>query len=441
MSPRSFAQRLFIFTIVILLFAPIYASAQAGQLDTTFASGGIFEAPTSKSATNVVAIQSDGKIVAAGIGVSGNDFADLLFRLNTNGTLDTTFGSGGFVTISPPGGQGDGFFGLAIQPDGKIIAAAAGLNSLVVTRVTSNGAVDTSFGTNGFTQSVSLSELNAELNSGSLALQSGGKIVVVAGLGLGSPSLMARFTDSGQLDSTFGTGGLVSLEYSSPTQVAVQSGGKILVTSGQSGRLVFPAPATTAQSGAITRYNANGAVDTTFGAAGTAASVASASALVLQSDGKIVVAGAITSKLNSAGTANDVGFGIVRYNPNGALDSTFGTGGVAITDFGPSDPDSGPLALALQSNGDIVAAGVAGVTTSGALTSGGFGLARYTSTGQLDTTFGTDGIVVTNIGTAFDQVSFVSALAIQSDGKIVVTGTSTFEFDFENGYTARYLSQ
>jgi uncharacterized delta-60 repeat protein len=189
-----------------------------------------------------VAIQSDGKIVVAGVGVFNNAFNDMLFRLNTNGTLDTTFGSGGTVNISPPGGQGDGFFGLAIQSDCRIVAAAVGLNSLVATRVESNGAVDTSFGSGGFTPSVSLGETNDEPNSGSLAWQSDGKILVVAGLGTGNPSLRARFTASGQLDSAFGTGGLVSLEYGDPTQVAAQSNGKVLVTFGQSGGLVFAPP-------------------------------------------------------------------------------------------------------------------------------------------------------------------------------------------------------
>jgi uncharacterized delta-60 repeat protein len=438
MQPRSILRQLSLFGVAIVLFTPIYASAQAGQLDPTFATGGIFEAPTGKSTTNAVAIQSNGKIVVAGAGVFNNAFADMLYRLNTNGTLDTTFGSGGIVNISPPGGQGDGFFGLALQPDGKIVAAAVGLGSLVVVRVESNGTLDSSFGSGGFTSSVFLGEPNFEPNSGGLALESDGKILLVGGVGLGAASLMARFTANGQLDSGFGTGGLISLEYGNPTQVAAQSNGKILVTFGESGTFVFT-PLPMAQAGAITRYNSNGAVDTTFAAAGTAASVASASALLLQSDGKIVVAGAITSKLGAAGSVNDVGFGIVRYNPNGTLDGTFGTGGVAITDFGAANPVSGPFAAALQSNGDLVAAGVAGVAASGTLSTAGFGLSRYTSAGQVDTTFGTNGIVVTNIGS--DHTSFVNGLAIQSDGKIVVTGTSSFEFDFENGYTARYLSQ
>jgi uncharacterized delta-60 repeat protein len=249
---------------------------------------------------------------------------------------------------------------------------------------------------------------------------------------------MARFTSSGKLDTTFGTGGQVNLQYGTPTQVAVQSNGKILVTSGEAGRLSkFSYPI--AQAGAITRYNSNGTLDTTFGAAGLTASVASASALLLQSDGKIVVGGSITSKVNAPGIANDVGFGILRYYPNGSLDRTFGTGGVAITDFGATANDSGAFAVAIQSNGDIVAAGAAGNLSAATFTSSSFGLSRYTSSGLLDTTFGTGGITITTIATG--QTSWVDAVAIQSDGKIVVAGTSTFDVDFENGYVARYLSQ
>jgi uncharacterized delta-60 repeat protein len=435
MQPRSIVQHFQLFTVAVLLLASTYASAQAGTLDVTFANKGIFTAPTSKSAVNAVAIQSDGKIVVAGLGVFNNAFADMLFRLNTNGTLDTTFGSGGTANIA-----GFGFFGLAIQPNGDILTASQGQGTFQVARFKSNGNLDTSFGSGGLTAPIVVGGQGV-LTSGSLALQSDGKILVVEGSG--NPSLMVRYTSTGQLDTSFGTGGLANLQYPSPTQVALQSNGKILVASGASGTLGFsldPLFAPAAQAGEITRYNSNGTIDTSFGAAGTAASVASASSLLLQSDGRIVVAGAITSKRNAPLTASDVGFGIVRYNPNGTLDRTFGTGGVAATDFGATATDSGAFALAIQSNGDLVAGGAAGITTASVFTSA-FGLSRYTSAGKLDTTFGTGGIVITQVNTETNPVSSVSALSIQSDGKIVVIGSSAFDFAFENGYVARYLSQ
>jgi uncharacterized delta-60 repeat protein len=431
MPPKSILRHLLVLNIAVLI-AFHYAAAQAGTLDPAFATGGIFSVPGSTSAGNAVAIQSDGKIVVAGVGALSGNYGDVLLRLNTNGTLDSTFGSGGVASI--PGNNG--FVGVAIQSDGKIVAAPLGVASVKVARVETDGSLDTSFGSGGLTAGV---DVHGTV-SGGLALQANGELVVVVGaLQAGNPSLMARFTTSGQLDATFGSGGEINLQYGTPTQVAVLSNGKILVTSGevweQLGEYFYLFP----QAGSITRYNSNGTVDTTFGAAGRAGSVASASALVLQSNGQIVVGGSITSKVNAPGTPNDVGFGIVRYNANGSLDSTFGTGGVAITDFGTSANDSGAFALALQSNGDIVAAGAAGNLYLDTFDGSSFGLSRSTSAGVLDTTFGAGGITITTI--ASGQISWLDAMAIQSDGKIVVAGSSKFGTDSENGYVARYLSE
>jgi uncharacterized delta-60 repeat protein len=435
MRPRSIPQSLSVLNLAILLLASSYALGQAGTLDPTFGTGGIFQSPGTASAACALAIQSDGKIVVAGSGLASNGGGvDTLLRLNANGTLDTTFGTGGVFSISPKGAElVNGFFGVAIQTDGKIVAAASGLVGVQVVRVLSNGTLDTTFGTGGLTTSITAF---GGIGGGGLALQSNGDIVVVAGSL--NPSAMARFTSSGKLDTTFGSGGQVNLQYGTPTQVAIQSNGKILVTSGLSGKLVF-FPFPNAQAGSITRYNSNGSVDMTFGAAGTAATVASASALVLQSDGKILVGGGLTSKVNAPGTANDVGFGIVRYKPNGTLDTAFGTGGVAVTDFGVTATCTGAYAVAVQSNGDIVAGGAAGNTIEGSFISSSFGLSRYTSTGQLDTTFGTGGITITSV--ASGEISWVNAMAIQSDGKIVVTGNALASVDSDNGYVARYLSE
>lgn len=429
-------QRFTVFTAAILLCVATQAAAQAGHLDTTFANKGIFAA-TSLSEANAVAIQKDGKIVVAGAGANNGD---ILIRLNTDGTLDSSFGSGGVANFAPEQ-ISFGFFALSLQSDGKIVAAADGaLNGrepvMQVARVNPDGSLDTSFGSGGFTSAIVF-----PLESGNLALQADGKILVAAGVDNpnGVPSEMARFTASGQTDTTFGGGaGVVNLAYPGPTQIAVQSSGKILVASGGAARLVFQAqPA--AQPGSITRYNSNGTVDKTFGSSGTAASVASASALLLQSDGKIVAAGSLTSKLNLPATRNDIGFGIVRYSSDGVIDRGFGSGGVAIVDFGVNAPTSGAFALAIQSNGDLVAAGAAGGAVFQNNIVSSFGLTRLTAAGKLDTTFGSGGRVITTV--AKGQYSWVASLAIQSDGKIVAAGTSQFSTSSSNAYVARYLAQ
>ena len=438
MRPSTRSQSLSLFPLVILLCAATYAVAQAGQLDSTFATGGIFATTTNLTTANAVALQSDGKIVIACANLVNNAFQDTLIRLNTNGSLDSSFGSGGVVNFVPSP-LAFGFFALAIQSDGKIVAAADGASGtqalLQVARVNPDGTLDASFGSAGFTSAIVF-----PLESGNLALQPDGKILVAAGVDNPNlvPSEMARFTASGQLDSTFGGAGIINLAYPGPTQIAVQATGKILVASGGQSKLVFQAQPIP-QTGSITRYNSNGTIDPTFGASGTAASLASASAMLLQNDGKIVVAGSLTSKLNGAPSANDIGFGIVRYQANGTIDRSFGKGGVGIVDFGANAPVAGAFAVAIQSNGDIVAAGAAGGTAFQNKITSSFGLARLTSAGKLDTTFGSGGTVITTVATG--QYSWITGLAIQSDGKIVAAGTSQFGNFNDNANVARYLAQ
>jgi uncharacterized delta-60 repeat protein len=435
-----------------VLCSTTYAAAQPGTLDLTFANNGIFAAPGTLRGAQGGAIQSDGNIVVAGSGAFNQTSADTLIRLTPAGVLDQSFGSGGVVTITNPGGSVyyvDGFFALAIQSNGKIVAAgAAQLESgsviVQVARFQTNGSLDPSFGSGGFTTTTAITTTpynSSASRNVALALQPNGEILVAAGYS----NLMARFTSSGQLDTTFGSGGIVNLANAgasfstAPTQIAVQKNGKILVASGSL------APTPQLQAGTISRYNSNGSLDATFGASGTAASVGSASALLLQSDGKIVVAGALTSKINAAPAANDVGFGIIRYTSSGSIDKTFGSGGVAIADFGANAPLSGAFALAIQSNGDIVAAGAAAQGAANLSFDSAFGLARFTSTGQLDSSFGSGGLVTTTILSGSSNVySDVTGLAIQSDGKIVAAGNTAVDQGFGSGtgaYVARYLAQ
>lgn len=434
-------RRLTLITLIILVAS--YAAAQAGSLDPTFATGGIFISPTTRGSAGAMAIQSDGKILIAGGGVVNSTLAAVITRLNTNGTIDTTFGSEGFAMIENTGS----FFAMILESNGKIVAAAeviTGNNGgyVELARFNSNGTLDSSFGTGGITttQAIPFTPFNA---SGTIALVGNGEILVAAS----SPGVMARITGSGQLDTTFGTNGLVNLANvgpalldtapACPTQILVEPNGKLLISVG------VPEPTPAALATIVSRYNPNGSLDTSFAAAGMMSTVLSASAMTFDSSGRIVIAGARTSKINAPPASNDVGFGIVRYHPNGVIDTSFGKGGVAVIDFGPSAPLSGAFALAIQSNGDIVAGGAA---AQGPLNSGlnsAFALTRVTNTGALDTTFGTEGIVTTTIASGSFQFSFVAGLAIQSDGKIVAAGTTITGEGFEGGSAdvARYLAQ
>jgi uncharacterized delta-60 repeat protein len=455
----STGRRLAVLAAVAVIASSTFALAQAGSLDPTFGTGGIFSTSSTQpaAADNAIAIQSDGKIILGGlVPLSGGGATAALLRLNTNGTLDSSFGTGGIVTSDFGITDGAIVFGIAIQPNGQIVAAAEGgfLDEAAVGRFNTDGSVDTTFGANGFALSNSVNSAPGASNA--MALQPNGSILVTGG------GFIARYTSTGQVDTTFGTNGVAILNSLVVTGMVLQSDGKILVTTGSGTETVIEtAPALpSAIAGSISRYNTNGTLDTTFAISGQAACVASAAAIAIQSNGKIVVAGTITSGLanyqyNGRIYINNLtGFGVVRYNSNGSIDTTFnpgvglGSGGGVITGFGSSFPYSGAFALAIQSNGEIVVAGVAGDASFNAyippaqLASASLALARYTTTGQLDTSFGTNGTVITTVGQ--NNISSVSALAIQSDGKIVAAGNSAVpqRDDVVNNFAvARYLAQ
>jgi len=449
-------RRAAVLAAVLVITSSTLALAQAGSLDTTFGTGGIFTTNFTAYDTTTdvaVAIQSDGKIVLGGTIPNGDEAVAALMRLNTNGTLDSSFGSGGIVTSDFGITDGAAVTAVAIQPNGQIVAAAVGdfLLDGSVGRFNPDGTVDTSFGNGGFAVSRSLTSDAGTLSV--MALQTDGKILMTGG------GLIGRYTSTGQLDTSFGTNGVAALNAAIATAIALQSDGKILITTGVGAPAQltqapnFPSPG----AGAIARYNTNGTLDTSFAISGQAACVASAVGIALQGNGKIVVAGTITSALlttvNGGVTAasNQTGFGVVRYNANGSVDTTFnpgigiGSGGGVITGFGKSFPYGAAFALAIQSNGEIVVAGEAGNGNpqGTSLTSSSFALARYTTTGQLDTSFGTNGTVITTLSQA--PISFVSALVLQSDGKIVAagnTGALVQRGFYENNFAvARYLAQ
>jgi len=381
-----------------------------GNLDPTFGDAG-------KVTTDfgdidfgfAVALQKDGKIVVAGTadaGVTTGDFAVL--RYNRDGSLDSTFGTGGKVTTNF--GGSDAGLGVILQKDGKIVVAGgadAGVTSdFAVARYNRDGSLDVSFGTGGL---VTTDFGGTDLGN-AVALQKDGKIVV-AGQTSGDFAV-ARYNTDGSLDTTFGVGGLVITDFAGVDQgrsVAIQKDGKIVVAGHtDDGDLDF----------AVARYNRDGSLDTSFGTGGTVITTFGGTddqgfAVVLQKDGKIVVAG--------RSNAEGFDFAVARYNTDGSLDVSFGTGGLVITDIGGGF--AGGRAVALQKDGKIVVAGIGGDED--------FVVARYNTDGSLDTTFGTGGLVTTDFG----GIDTGFALALQKDGKIVVTGTSNNE-DFA---VARYV--
>ncbi|MFH1140349.1 MAG: delta-60 repeat domain-containing protein, partial [Chloroflexota bacterium] len=261
-----------------------------------------------------------------------------LARCNADGSLDTSFGIGGKMTTDF-GDSGD-FVGLvAIQSDGKIVAAGQSDYDFALARFNADGSLDTTFGTSGKVTT----DFGGDDAGESMAIQSDGAIVMVGWSNAGGNAdfALARYNANGSLDTSFGTGGKVTTDFggnSHGLSVAIQGDGRIVV----SGNAVVGSPS----DFALARYNANGSLDTTFGAGGKvttdfggAGGADSGNSVAIQSDGRIVVAG-----FSNAGGFND--FALARYNANGILDTTFGTGGKVTTDFEGDDVGS---SVAIQS--------------------------------------------------------------------------------------------
>lgn len=413
--------------LAMLFCSSIFTLAQAGSLDPTFGTGGIVTTPNTNTGCpgNVncsIAIQSDGKIVVAGEASSIDTGELAIARYNTNGSLDTTFGSHGIVTYSNSNGVA-GAFGLAIQSNGKIVAAGAVGFDLAVFRFNTNGTLDTTFGTGGIVETTAAGLVFSPVLGG-LGILPDGKIVVANG-----PVIIRLLTD-GALDSSFGTGGVARLLSTAQSMSLLSNGGALVAS-----QVSF-------STGAATLYTSTGSLSSSFGVAGQIANFGSMAAILPLSNGKIVMGGTLAKAAPaSSGSVATQGFVVTRYNSNGGVDNTFGTHGANVATF-PNEGYATVLALAVQSDGDIVAAGFTQLNNPGfGSTSSDFALARYTTSGQLDTTFGTNGLVTTAFGSNGGNLAQASGLAIQSDGKIVVVGFDGSSTN-NNGFTlARYLSQ
>jgi uncharacterized delta-60 repeat protein len=379
-----------------------------GFLDSSFGAAGVatahFAGFDSSAAVGAV-VQPDGKIVVAGAAGSGT-YA--LARFNANGTLDNTFGTGGEVTTAMGGIP----VGIVLQSDGKIIVGgtcyvAFGMlspNGFGMVRYNRDGSLDTSFG-NGGKVTVELAT-KSRIEASGILLQPDGKIVMVGGTF--SPysqsyvTELLRFNTDGSEDPGFPRVGLPGLAGSA----ALQSDGKIVVPGPrQDPKLPFSYPyysytdftwfldrlnqdgssdigpsvdfgrgpnqnitvaiqsdgkivtAGSAGQPALARLNPDGTLDTSFGVSGKLLTPLSGS-LAIQSDGRIL----ITSHANGSS-----GFGgLMRYLPDGSVDTGFGIDGSA-SPF-PSGLGSG---ITLQSDGSILVMG------SVPAASGDLAVARY----------------------------------------------------------------
>jgi uncharacterized delta-60 repeat protein len=341
-----------------------------GSPDSSFNSTGkvITNISTGLDIARAIIIQSDGKYIVGGQSNDGSGSDLTLVRYNTNGSLDTGFDTDGIVTTDIAG-NGDYIRAIALQPDGKIVAAGYSdngtSNDIVLARYNSDGTLDNGFGTSGHTLH--------DINSGNdrafdIALQADGKIVV-----------------GGQTEST----------------------SKNLI---------------------VERYNSNGILDNTFNSIGYLITDVSGdhdvvNAIALQSDGKIVAGGYAT--VNS-----EIAFCLTRQNTDGTLDNSFGTSGITTTTVSNSaTPEDFINSILIQSDGRILAGGVSFYDAN---TFYDFALARYETNGTLDNSFGIGGKVTTTFGVTND---YVETIALQPDGMIVSAGYTNDGGDYNFALT------
>lgn len=398
-------QLLMVIGTCVILGAPV-ALAADGDLDTSFSTDGMFHysmGPGHDQGYGVT-LGPDGTIYV--VGVAGNTNDDIaVSRLTAAGAIDTSFSLDGKDTINFLWGN-DEARDVAVQPDGKVVVVGSSiidtLDNFVVLRLASIGGLDTSFHTNGYHHI----NFGNDSFARAVAIQDDGKIVVVGFVEFTSDVdiAVARFNTNGTLDTTFSSDGMLTYDaawgYAEAWDVAIQSDGKILVAGWQQ--------VDTIREFLVLRYNSNGSKDTSFNSFGyTGTHFGSNSygrALVVQGDGKIVVAGTVEQ-------STDKDIAVARFNSNGSIDTSFSTDG-RLTYDGIWGWDQG-WDVALQADGKIIVAGSVTVDTIEE-----FWLLRYTAAGVLDTSFGGYGYA----GMHFGNDSYGQAVAVQSDGKIVIAG-------------------
>src|ERR1044071_10183469 len=355
--------------------------------------------------------------------------AAVVSHAQTTGNLDPTFGTGG-ITRTDFAGNIDEANAVAIQPNGQIIAAGSSFSSsktvedFIVGRYKANGVLDKRFGKNG---KITTDFFRNVDSISAIAIQPDGRIVVagfaqLGGTG-GTPRVfaLARYRSDGQPDTTFGNSGAITTSFggnfASASAVMVQPDGKIVVA----GTVDFnPDNPTSGLDFALARYNSSGTLDGTFGKGGKVVfdffgSFDQANGAVLQPDGKIIVVGSASYDSNN----RDIGFALARFNTDGNIDLSFGTGGKQITGFfGAGAKANG---IVLQPDGKFVVAGSASESATRHVATD-IALARYKPDGSLDSAFGSGGQTpIPFPDTATEQGN---ALALSADGKIIVAGTA-----------------
>ncbi len=360
-----------------------------GSLDTTFGTNGIVETTVgSFTLLTGIGIQSTGIIVAGGYGTISGSTEFFAVAYNSDGSLDTSFGTSGIASQLIDAGSAA--YALLIQPDDSVVQAGVAVDNngtpvFALSRLTSAGVSDSTFGSSG----VVTTYIGDAAVAQALTIQSSDNFLVAAGWAIVSGAknfALARYDTSGNLDSIFGTSGIVTTNINGDdqiTSVGIDSNGNIVVAGSTLGQLV------------VARYTSAGALDTTFGTGGIFVLSTSGqfNSLAIQSNDEIVVTGLSGNS-----------FIVARITTGGALDTSFGPDGTGIITSPAIEIMTQANAVFLASNGDIMIGGSAG---SGVL------LAAFTSAGAYDSTWGAQGLVLAPSASVLQELVVITEIEPQ----------------------------
>lgn len=413
--------------------------AADGTLDGSFGSGGKVTTNLGvlssmfDQAEDVILVQPDGKIVVAGgthTDAGGFDFG--IVRYNRDGSLDSTFGSGGQVTTDFGNRSFDYATSIALQSDGRILVGGRvrrGINGwdVALARYNVDGTLDATFGSGGLVTTHLGTSFDLIRD---IAVDGLGRIVLAGHVFTptnGTDVALVRYTSDGQLDSSFGGTGWITSHFGSTQE------GAFGVTIDSRNRPVIAGNIYQGLSGGynflLARYQENGSLDPTFGKFGRMTadfsnSVDWAEAIAIDTDGRILAGGW------SFQWSNSYDFALARFTADGYLDPTFGTNGRAVADFGGSDDRA--RALALDSNGRIVLVGESYQGPTG----WDFAVARFRNDGRLDSEFSGDGKTTLDFGSPSD---YATGVAVDRDHDVIVTGYTDHRFPTGRNFAlARY---
>jgi uncharacterized delta-60 repeat protein len=406
------------------------SAASAIHLNTAINGDGVVVLSDTYSVARSAVLQADGKLVIAGSSINESHYAPdfVVARLNIDGSLDHSFGVDGIQTTNI-GSRGEEARSIIQQSDGKLVVAGWndwGIGDYALVRYNSDGSLDTTFDNDG----IVITDLGGAYGERghSLIQQTDGKLVLAgyketgmtAEHGYISEFSLARYNLNGSLDTTFDADGIATThlgEYCLGYSVIQQADGKLVVAGGRNTNYG------TDFNFGLARFNNDGSLDTSFGGDGTVTtnfgshpwgnSNDEIRALLQQPDGKLVAVG-------STDAGDDIGLphlALARYNSNGSLDTTFGSGGKVIVNTGTMWGQD--YSVIQQADGKLVVGST--LRVGGDFGQDSFALARFNTDGSLDTTFDNgDGILTTTEGWA-------CTLLQPTEGQLILVGTTYTE--------------